>query len=192
MPVAGAGCSRSKGLEVKIASQRNPAPSAPCTERARALNLAGRSRAKSASAAPKNARISTQRSSEPSWLPQVAAKRKKTGISALECAATRRTEKSETRKDRASAAKAMSIRSACPTAAKSATSIRRRSDRQRPTCGTTACATATTIATIIAKRPISAVMGLISPCGACCSARSGTALPPRFIRCEHTRDWSVD
>ena len=52
-------------------NSRKPTLTAPSTPITRALSGDGRSRPKAATASPHIARINTQRTSEPSWFPQV-------------------------------------------------------------------------------------------------------------------------
>ena len=51
---------------------KKPTPTSPSTASTRALSAEGRSRPKPETAPPQSARISTQSTMEPSWLPQVA------------------------------------------------------------------------------------------------------------------------
>ena len=75
---------------------RKAAAIRPCTESTRACRRAGKPSPKSATSAPKIARISAQSSMEPSWLPQTPVTLKIRGMVECEFSATVATEKSET------------------------------------------------------------------------------------------------
>ncbi len=68
-PSAGGGKTRSKGFEVNSVKVRKPIAIQAWTESTRARSVGGRLRPNAATAAPNMARIRTQRSMEPSWLP---------------------------------------------------------------------------------------------------------------------------
>ena len=68
-PSSGGGNTRAKGLEVNSENDRKPTAIQAWTDSTRARKVGGRLRPKPATAAPKMARISTQSTMEPSWLP---------------------------------------------------------------------------------------------------------------------------
>ena len=69
-PFIGGMASRRNGFEVRTMKARKATAIIACTDRTRALRVAGRLPPKSVTAAPNSARISTQSSIEPSWFPQ--------------------------------------------------------------------------------------------------------------------------
>ena len=69
-PSAGGGNTRAKGFEVNSVKLRKPTAIQAWIASTRARKEGGRLRPKPATAAPKVARISTQSTMEPSWLPQ--------------------------------------------------------------------------------------------------------------------------
>ena len=132
---AAPGSSRANGLEVKRMKRRKAAPIQPCTASTR---RAQRGRAgcapKTATSAPKSARISTQRSIEPSWLPQTPVTLKSSGFAEWEFSKTLLHARSRrSRRPRSSAAKASAMSSeAEPSAAVGATAISRSSRAAQP------------------------------------------------------------
>ena len=116
---------------------KNAAAIIDCTLRVRAFSPSGRPRPNAATMAPNSDRISTSSSIEPSWLPQVAETLNSTGICEFECAATIRTEKSDTTKACVSAANAKPVSKNCNKAAGTAARIQSDHPLPAPTSGTT-------------------------------------------------------
>ena len=122
-PSAAAGSRRSNGLEVNSMNSRKPTLIMAITESMRASISRGKCRLNTVTASIHTVSISTHSSSEPSWLPQVAAKRYCTGRLELELLATLSTEKSLPTKDQARQPNAIATNTNCPCAAGRATAI---------------------------------------------------------------------
>ena len=160
-PSAAAGKSLRKGLEVSRMNSKKPMLTSPSTPRTRALSTCGSVRLASATAAVQLLRISCQRTSEPSWAPQMAAKRYMAGSFRFECWATYRTLKSWRKKLTASIANASATNASIPRAQGRATSIQRTLPVCAPASGNTASATARHKASARLIWPIS---GTITSC----------------------------
>ena len=137
---------------------RKPTEIHACTDSVRARRAWGILVPKTATPAPNSARISVQSSSEPSWLPQVAATLNNMGFSELEFSTTLRTVKSLTTKAHISAPKARARNTSCPSAVDCAERIHTRLPRAAPAIGTTDCTTASASARARPNCPSSGIM----------------------------------
>lgn len=94
-PSMGAGFIRINGFEVIRMKRRNAAATNPCTERTFDRSVAGKLPLNQATKAPKNVRISTHRSIDPSWFPHTPVTLKSIGFAECEFSQTFATEKSD-------------------------------------------------------------------------------------------------
>src|ERR1019366_1155811 len=136
-PSAAAGNKRSNGFEVSSMNNMKPTAINPITPNTRATISSGRCLLNVATAAVQIDRMNTHNNKEPSWPPQIAAKRYCRGNPELECSATYSTEKSLWRKALARVANASAINTNCPNANGRAMLINTELLRAAPSIGNT-------------------------------------------------------
>ena len=108
-----------------------------CTDSVRAFRASGMLDPKSATPAPKAARISTQSRRDPSWLPQVPAILKRIGLSECEFSTTFATVKSLTTKACINAVKEIPMKISCAIDELRALRIHKELPRAAPSIGST-------------------------------------------------------